>query len=1567
MSAVKVDSTSPARRLRSSVVMFSLGFALLSAQPGQAQPGPLTFFKNYFITGDYGVGGASLWQKGAANGKAAVQISVPDVPPGADILAAYLYVQTAETVQWSGIHHAKFNGSDLGPGSSSLAKALNWDLATAPCWSVGWPGGRRMVTYRADVLRFLPIGPDGKQVVSGPHDLEVPDSGTAFGDVDEGATESGGGTGPRAVGASLVVVYRDPTKPFKAIVIYDGGFTKSAFSTMNQTIAGFYQASATPAAKMTHIVGDGRPYVSEKVLFNGQVIATNPFFSAEGAKWDNPTFPLTATPLPLPAGAASVAVKVAPNGLLSDCLCYSGIVLSTEVEDSDGDGLLDVWEESTTTLYDPNGQPLPNLKAMGASKDVKDLFIEIGYMKTDAETSYGGVPKPAHTHLPTPAALRLIGDAFAKELINVHFDVGGGYSAGEASAYVIPAGLARGGEAIDEQATVCPSGGPDQPWVCQFSEYPGTVGWKTGFRFLRDQVFSVTPTPPVTNPPTPIEDYCGVPGYTCDTRFDRNRKDMFRYALFAHALGLPKSEEPTEPGFHEPRTNTGVGDFPGGDVMVTLGAFADTDGLPVGTPFMQASTLMHELGHNMERRHGGEAFEPNCKPTYLSVMNYLYQLRGLLDDSGKPHLDFSGSMSGGINEASLSDGPWGGFRYRVGWYAPLTGSYLDPLLGGRGIAALRHCDGSDVLPTDVPTVRIDARTAAGEIDWNANGDSTEASFSLDINFNGRIDDSLTSSDDWSRILLNQIGARRNTGGVYADPDGYLFVGPLSLDSGRGDLGRGDLGRGDLGRGDLGRGDLGRGDLGRGDLGRGDLGSPGRGDLGRGDLGRGDLGGGDLFVGDPDNPGGELDFETATELAKTPPNEFTATIATGGVLTSWKAPNIGGVTGYSVYRVPGSALLPGQAWEPVAGTITEVPPGTYTLVDNAALYGTDYTYFAVAAYGDGVQSDPSNLVTLTTPKASSTVTVTCPSSVSYTGSALTPCSATVTGPGLSQTATPIYENNINAGTATASYAFEGNANYEGSFGQASFTIVPAISTVIVSCPASVVYDGTAQTPCTAQATGVGMTAPVDLTASLVYASNTGAGAATVSASWGGDANYAAGNGSGGFTITQASSSVTVTCGPGSPYTGAAQTPCTVTVVGAGGLDLAPEPTYANNINAGTASASYTFGGDANRTGSTGSANFTIGLAASTTTVTCGPGVPYNAAAQMPCTVVVTGPGGLNLTPAPSYMNNINAGPASANYIYAGDANYAGSTGTGNFTIPKAPSAVTVACTPIVTYTSLPQAPCTAQATGVGMSPVNVSASLVYTGNINAGTAGATATYAGDSNHDGSSGAGGFTIARATPVFSGLSGPAISAGTTPTALAGTLKSGTLIPSGSVSITLNGVTQAAAIMVAGAFSSSFATGALTTTGSPYTITYSYGGDANFTAAGPDTSKSLTVKAVGYALLNVKNLPPAAGVTFKPSSTGTLVDLEWKFTTNGAVVNSADARPIVTITGPGGYSKTLSGGGGNDCSNFEYKTKDNKWDVHWQPRNAAVGTYYVVVTSQKTGQRFPETGPGYPVVFKK
>ena len=227
---------------------------------------------------------------------------------------------------------------------------------------------------------------------------------------------------------------------------------------MNQTIAGFYQSSTVaPVAKMTHIVGDGRPFLSERVLLDGQVIATNPFASTNGPKWDPPTFSLTGK---LAGDAASTTVRVEPNSWLPDCLSWSAIIFSTTVQDSDSDGLLDVWE-THSGLTDPNGQPLPNLSAMGANPFAKDLFVEIGYMTTPA-TTYGGVAKPEHSHLPAQESLKLVANAFknapvlnpdASSGINIHFDVGNNYQS-PLEAHIIPATLARGGEAIDERITV---------------------------------------------------------------------------------------------------------------------------------------------------------------------------------------------------------------------------------------------------------------------------------------------------------------------------------------------------------------------------------------------------------------------------------------------------------------------------------------------------------------------------------------------------------------------------------------------------------------------------------------------------------------------------------------------------------------------------------------------------------------------------------------------------------------------------------------------------------------------------------------------------------------------------------------------------------------------------------------------------------------------------------------------------------------------------------------------------------------------------------------------------------
>ena len=124
---------------------------------------------------------------------------------------------------------------------------------------------------------------------------------------------------------------------------------------------------------------------------------------------------------------------------------------------------------------------------------------------------------------------------------------------------------------------------------------------------------------------------------------------------------------------------------------------------------------------------------------------------------------------------------------------------------------------------------------------------------------------------------------------------------------------------------------------------------------------------------------------------------------------------------AVYSTTGGAALSG-----VVGV------GTYV----TRCTGGTSTYFAATVFTSGE---------LSVVKAGSSVLVTCPVSVSFTGSALTPCTATVTGAGgLSSSVAVVYTNNINAGTATADATFGGDANHTGSTAtQVSFTVAPAV--------------------------------------------------------------------------------------------------------------------------------------------------------------------------------------------------------------------------------------------------------------------------------------------------------------------------------------------------------------------------------------------------------------------------------------------------------------------------------------------------------------------------------------------
>jgi len=961
-------------------------------------PQPLKFFKNYFVTGDYVVGGVGLWGRGV-KGIASGSIAISGVPADAEILSAFLYWQvvTSDGPE-SGAQGATFNGQLLSvpgppaiPTRAGTIAAIADTLGTSPCWSEGGGAGasggvKKTYTFRADVKRFLPIGRDGRHQVNRSHTIQLPDTGNA-------------NKTPKAVGASLLVIYRDPSASanLNAIVIYDGSYTlNNATKGMSQVIKGFYDP-ANAKGKITHIVGGAQANKTEQLLAPG-VNEVNPFRGLQGQAWDNVTRETSA----ITADSFTTSVNPPGNGS-HDCLVWSAIVYRTQVKDYDGDGLLDKWESSLSTLYDPVGNALPNLAAMGAHADRKDIFVEIGYMATSA-TTYGGVGKPAHTHAPTEAAVEKIGKMFldapvinpnGSRGIDLHLDLGPNYPRTAAtSPYLVPVTEARGGEAFNEADTVCTRPANAPPWICQFSQYPGTVGWKSGFRFLRDHPVPFT----MTDAACRAADTDTDPLTRCERVFDRERKDMFRYVLFVHALGLPKEDcliddranpsfgfpdtacQMTNSLFHVPVTNTGVADFPGGDAIVALGGFDDGAGRPVGTDYMQAATLAHELGHTFQLRHGGAPTEPNCKPNYLSVMNYLFQLRGLRKNTGGSILDFSGQRFGGLPEGSLiepgglgADLDNGTFpAYRTGWYAPAGPGVV-------GTLASKHCDGTPLNTGETQLIRVDSATVEdtfGQIDWTKSATTRVASGGQDLNFNGSIDSLRAGYNDWQNIRLNQIGSRRNVGAWFwvKDPaplDYGAFMGPLSLDTGLADMGLADMGLADMGSGDLTLGDLGRGDLNRGDLGRAGLGlaDMGLADMGLADMGLADMGGGDLGFGDSglgDSADGELTTDLVEAHGFAPPNDLTALVR--GLLDNcagltpanchriqldWKPTNLGSESAYQVHRVSGTSITTIGAGTLVNTVLKVSGQSAYTFIDPTELPNGVFTYVVAAVFGSSI--------------------------------------------------------------------------------------------------------------------------------------------------------------------------------------------------------------------------------------------------------------------------------------------------------------------------------------------------------------------------------------------------------------------------------------------------------------------------------------------------------------------------------------------------------------------------------------------------------------------------------------
>lgn len=159
--------------------------------------------------------------------------------------------------------------------------------------------------------------------------------------------------------------------------------------------------------------------------------------------------------------------------------------------------------------------------------------------------------------------------------------------------------------------------------------------------------------------------------------------------------------------------------IPNDTFIVTVGpkcSWNATDNYNVGT-------FVHELGHNIGLKHGGTD-NLNYKPNYLSVMNYAFQLGGVLKADGSLYWGYSNVAPPALNEASLKESSGLGSTasaFKTSWKCPNG------------------------------TTRTTAGAASAPIDWNCDGDSVDTT-AADIN-DDNVTSNLTAQNNWASLVF----------------------------------------------------------------------------------------------------------------------------------------------------------------------------------------------------------------------------------------------------------------------------------------------------------------------------------------------------------------------------------------------------------------------------------------------------------------------------------------------------------------------------------------------------------------------------------------------------------------------------------------------------------------------------------------------------------------------------------------------------------------------------------------------------------------------------------------------
>jgi hypothetical protein len=152
---------------------------------------------------------------------------------------------------------------------------------------------------------------------------------------------------------------------------------------------------------------------------------------------------------------------------------------------------------------------------------------------------------------------------------------------------------------------------------------------------------------------------------------------------------------------------------------------------------MQASTLMHEFGHNLGLKHGGND-EVNYKPNHYSVMNYMYQFTGLSATPNSIHA---------AERYYLAHGLKGKTYCGLVENSPCTDSFIMSYSDGTG-ADLNEAWLSE-------SANIGRGSAIGAYaDWDDNNTLTASAFGRNINpLDGYGTSVLKDYNEWGGLVL----------------------------------------------------------------------------------------------------------------------------------------------------------------------------------------------------------------------------------------------------------------------------------------------------------------------------------------------------------------------------------------------------------------------------------------------------------------------------------------------------------------------------------------------------------------------------------------------------------------------------------------------------------------------------------------------------------------------------------------------------------------------------------------------------------------------------------------------